>query len=560
MNISGSGKKLFPNTLIASEQETPQPCPVRDGGSYFLPSTEIAYRGNYIINLPDDPYSSCNREQAYRIHHHYSVEYQKLCKKFDEEDRVGGEEPPEVPEEGLEEEDIERPTGTMVEKWKNRGWERQLKVLQSYDNEEDHTKRLTAKQWDNLLEWVYQALLPENILALQEVFFNARGGKPNQPNWLQRPTTESQIDSSQLICLQRIFELNNLGTRGRLDQIMHRICCLDIFIAQREQVKVVTENSPPNKRIRVDNLKSYRTRNTRIQKKVNDELLRLYQEQTRTTMTTMTTLRNWLKDGKKWNCFFDDDYLRSCPLAMICLLPTDGKLTFSQKFPLHVWHFFVANLHHLCPRLMDIAKSLENSIKSFRTSGRIEKPFQYWELMPAVDFHAVDGYKRYLEFEQDMTVQEGINLIPQLGRKGADFKRYKTLATNERNRIQSVPPHEETEVAGPSQSAIVPRRRPTLRTGIAPIRASERLKSHRKITINRDPNEPAPTSSRGFAVEVRRPLIATATDVEENLALDNIDVQESWMSDGGGATPAYRPDSEAQNTPDLSMFPYVVLH
>jgi hypothetical protein len=51
---------------------------------------------------------------------------------------------------------------------------------------------------------------------------------------------------------------------------------------------------------------------------------------------------------------------------------------------------------------MDIAKSLENSIKSFRTSGRIEKPFQYWELMPAVDFHAVDGYKRYLEFEQDM--------------------------------------------------------------------------------------------------------------------------------------------------------------
>jgi hypothetical protein len=134
------------------------------------------------------------------------------------------------------------------------------------------------------------------------------------------------------------------------------------------------------------------------------------------------------------------------------------------------------------------------------------------------------------------------------------------LATNERNRIQSVPPHEETEVAGSSQFAMVPRRRPTLRTRIAPIRASERLKSHRKVTVNHDPNEPAPTSSRGFAVEVRRPLIATATDVEENLALDDIDVQESWMSDGGGTTPAYRPDSEAQNTPDLSMFPYVVLY
>ncbi|KAI5838894.1 hypothetical protein DFP73DRAFT_599515 [Morchella snyderi] len=470
----------------SSEQDTPQPRAVRDGASYFLPSTEIAYRGNYIINFPDDPYGSCNREQAERIHHHYSVEYQKLCQRFDDQGRVGGEEPPEVPAEELDEEDIQVATGRMVAKWNARGWDRQLRVLESFNNEEDPKKRLTAKQWDNLLEWVYQALLLENILALQEVLFNARGGELTQLNWLQRPTTESQIDASQLICLQRIFALNSLGTRGRLDQIMQRICCLDIFIAQREQVKVVAQNAPIRTRVRHN--KHDRTRETRMQKKVNDELLRLYQEQTRTTTTTMTILRNWLKNSKKWNCFFDDDYLRSCPLAMICLLPTDGKLTFSHLFPEYVWNVFVANLHHLCPRLMDIAKSLENSIKSFRTSGRIQKPFQYWELMSAVDFHSV--------------------------------------VANELNRIQSVPPHEETEVAGPSQFAIGPRGRPAPKTGIAPIRASEQLKSHRKVNVIHDPNEPAPTSSREFAVEVRRPLIAPEAVVEKNLLMDDIDVQE----------------------------------
>ncbi|KAI5836730.1 hypothetical protein DFP73DRAFT_601951 [Morchella snyderi] len=225
--------------------------------------------------------------------------------------------------------------------------------------------------------------------------------------------------------------------------------------------------------------------------------------------------------------FFDDDYLWSCPLAMICLLPTDGKLTFSQKFPLHVWDFFVSNLHHLSPRLMDIAKSLENSIKSFRTSGRIDKPFQYWELMPAVDFHSVNGYKRYLQFEKDMTVKEGIKLIPPFGRKGADFQRYKTLATNERYRIQSVPHHEELEIAGPSQFAVEQRARPVVRTGIPPIRASERLKSHRRVNVTYDANKQAEKSSRGFPVEVRRPIISTEPVEAEEAVMEDYDVQES---------------------------------
>ncbi|KAI5836700.1 hypothetical protein DFP73DRAFT_532534 [Morchella snyderi] len=451
----------------SSEQDTPQPRPIRDGASYFLPSTEIAYRGNYIINLPDDPYGTCNREQAERIHHHYSVEYQKLCEKFDQQARVGGEEPPEIPDDMMEEEDIELPTGTM-------------------------------------------ALLPENILALQEVFYNARGGKREQPNWLQRPTTERQIQTPQLICLQRILELNSLGTRGQLNQIMQRICCLDIFISQREQVKIVAQNAPARKRIRLD--KQDRTRDTRIQRKVNDELLRLYCDQTRTTTTTNISLKTWLRDGKKWNCFFDDNYLRSCPLAMICLLPTDGKLTFSQKYPDHVWQYFVNNLHHLCPCLMDMAKSLENSIKSFRTSGRIQKPIQYWELMPAVDFHSVAGH-------------------------------------------QSVPHHEETEIAGPSQFAIGPRARPVTRTGIPPIRESQRVKFRRRVNVIDDPNEPAPTSSRGFTVEVRQAQIASEIAEEVDMEMGNIDVQASWMSEAGGATPAYRSEFVIENTPDLSVIP-----
>ncbi|KAI5842670.1 hypothetical protein DFP73DRAFT_528060 [Morchella snyderi] len=472
------------------------------------------------------PYGTCNREQANRIHHHYAVEYQKLCQKFDEEERVGGGEPEFVQNDRLEEEDIELPTGPMVTKWENRGWARQLNVLQNYDQEENSGKRLTAKQWNNLLEWVYQSLLPEKILALQEVFFNARGGKQNQPNWLQRPTTER-----------------------RLDQIMQRICCLDMFISQREQVTIVAENTPPSKRISLN--KQDRTRDTKIQKKVNDELLRIYNNETRTTTTTMMNVRSWLKDGKKWNCFFDDDYLQSCTLAMICLLLTDGKLTFSQIFSLHVWDFFVSNLHHLGPSLMDIAKSFENSIKSFRTSGRIVKPFQYWELMPAVDFHLVNGYKRYVQFGKDMTVEEGIKLIPQFGRKGADFQRYKTLATNERNQIQSVPHHEELEIAVPSQFAVGQRARPVVRTGISPIRASERLKSHRRVNDTYHSNEQAEKSSLGFPVEVRRPIILTEPVEVEEAVMEGYDIQESWMSDGGGATPAYRPD--------LSMIPSSVV-
>ncbi|KAI5836729.1 hypothetical protein DFP73DRAFT_601950 [Morchella snyderi] len=130
----------------SSEETTPRPRPVRDGGSYFLPATEIAYRGNYIINLPDSPYGTCNLEQADRIHHHYAVECQKLCQKFDEEERVGGEEPEVVQDDRLEEEDIELPTGTMVTKWENRGWARQLNILHNYDQEENSGKRLTAKQ------------------------------------------------------------------------------------------------------------------------------------------------------------------------------------------------------------------------------------------------------------------------------------------------------------------------------------------------------------------------------------------------------------------------------